>query len=58
MLKLLSETFGPFMNWVLWGEWSPEVEPILVLLGIAVIGPLILVPLVNKFGKNKNKGEE
>lgn len=53
MLKLIGETFGPFMDWVLWGEWSPEVEPILVLLGIAVIVPLILVPLVNKFGKNK-----
>lgn len=53
MLKLINEAFGPFMDWILWGEWSPEVVPILILLGIAVIVPLILVPLVNKFGKNK-----
>ena len=55
MLKMINEALGPFFRWILWGVWDERVTPILILLGISIVVPAILLPLIKKYGKNKNK---
>lgn len=48
MLKMINETFWPFFRWILWGVWDERVTPILIILGLSVVGIVMYFALSNK----------